>query len=91
MSCWKASSSYSTVCLVLRDDVLGVIESGVDFEKTVLNILQNARTDEEVQKEFDFLQDELQDKIDKDLKDARTKILTGFDENVVARLRTRKG
>ena len=39
----------------------------------------------------DFLQDELQDKIDKDLKDARTKILTGFDENVVARLRTRKG
>ena len=73
------------------DDVLGVIESGVDFEKTVLSILQNARTDEEVQKEFDFLQDELQDKIDKDLKDARTKILTGFDENVVARLRTRKG
>ena len=73
------------------DNVLGIIESGVDFEKTVLNILQNARSDEEVQNEFDFLQDELQEKIDKDLKDARAKILTGFDENVVARLRTRKG
>ena len=67
--------------------MLGIIG---DFEKTVLNILQNARSDEEVQNEFDFLKMN-KEKIDKDLKDARAKILTGFDENVVARLRTRKG
>lgn len=73
------------------DEVLGIIESGVDFEKSILNIMQNARTDDEVQKEFDFLQENLQEKIDQDLKDARNKIFASFDEQVVAKLRTRKG
>ena len=68
-----------------------MIESGVDFEKSVLNIFQSARTDEEIQQEFDFLQENLQDKIDKDLKDARNKIFASFDEQVVTKLRTRKG
>ena len=90
MSFLKASSSFSAVSGA-SDEVLGVIESGVDFEKSVLNIFQSARTDEEIQQEFDFLQENLQDKIDKDLKDARNKIFASFDEQVVTKLRTRKG
>ena len=73
------------------DEVLGVIESGVDFEKTVLAILQDARTDEDIQQEFDFLQERLQEKINQDLKEARNKLFATFDEEVVAKLRIRKG
>ena len=86
----ESKFQFSAVSLVLSDEVLGVIESGIDFEKSVLNIFQSARTDEEIQKEFDFLQENLQDKIDKDLKDARNKIFASFDEQVVTKL-PRKG
>src|SRR5699024_34220 len=45
------------------DDVLGSIESGVDFEKRIASIYQNCKTAEEIQVQFDQLQEELSDQI----------------------------
>ena len=37
------------------DEVLGAIESGVDFEKRIVAIYQNCRTTEEIEAEFERL------------------------------------
>lgn len=69
------------------DEVLGTIESGVDFEKTVLGIVQQCRTEAEIAEEFDALTKTLQDRIDEDMKSARAKVLEHMDQDVVARLK----
>ena len=73
------------------DEVLGTIERGIDFERKVLEIVQNARSDEEVQYSFDLLQREMEEKIDADMLDARKKLMENMDQDVVDRLKSRKG
>lgn len=73
------------------DEVLGTIERGIDFERKVLEIVQEARSDEEVQYSFDLLQEEMEEKIDADMLDARKKLMEHMDQDVVGRLKTRKG
>lgn len=72
------------------DEVLGAIESGTDFEKRVLEIHQSARSDAEVNAEFDRLQTELDESIKADVLDARGKLLGFFDQDVVRILKNRK-
>jgi SNF2 family DNA or RNA helicase len=69
------------------DEVLGSIESGVDFEKRIAQIYQNCRTPEEIQSSFDQLQKELEEHIEDRLKTARQKLLENFDEEVHEKLR----
>lgn len=69
------------------DEVLGSIESGVDFERRVLEIYQQCRTSEEIEQAFAALQAELDEKIESRLQDARQILLEHFDEDVHARLR----
>lgn len=69
------------------DEVLGMLDSGVDFEKRVLAIYQNCRAPEEIQQSFDTLQKELEDQITAKLADTRTSLLENFDTEVVDRLR----
>src|SRR3989339_662399 len=52
----------------VSDEVLGSIESGVDFEKRIVQIYQNCRTPEEIQVAFDALQKELEEQIEDRLK-----------------------
>jgi superfamily II DNA or RNA helicase len=73
------------------DEILGTIEKGVDFEKKVLEIVQSARDDEQVQFEFDLLTNAIQDNIDAEMQSARAKLLEELDQDVVARLKDRKG
>ncbi len=73
------------------DEVLGAIERGIDFERKVLEIVQGARSDEEVQASFDFLQKELEEQIDAEILDARKKLMEHMDEDVVGKLKYRKG
>jgi len=73
------------------DEVLGTIERGIDFERTVLEILQRCRTDEDIQREFDELTESLKGKIDDDIKSTRAKVLENLDQDVVARLKDRQG
>lgn len=73
------------------DEVLGSIENGTDFERRIFEIFQTARTADEVDAAFDELTAELAPQIDQDMLDARGKLIGTFDQDVVGRLRTRKG
>ena len=69
------------------DEVLGVIEDGVDFEKRILDIYQSCREPEEIKAAFDALQEELSDQISEKMTEARQSILENFDEDVSKRLK----
>ncbi len=71
------------------DDVLGSIESGVDFEKRILSIYQECRTPEEIDAAFGALQAEMDEQIRNRLDDTRKKLFEHFDEDVHQRLRLR--
>lgn len=69
------------------DDVLGSLESGVDFERKVLDIYQQCRTSEEIAFAFAELQKSLDDVIQTRLQDTRKQLLEHFDEEVHERLK----
>ena len=69
------------------DEVLGSIESGVDFEKRIALIYQQCRTEEEIQSAFDALQREMETEIDETMKLTRQNLLETFDEEVHEKLR----
>ena len=69
------------------DEVLGSIESGVDFEKRIAEIYQNCKTKEEIQIAFDEIQEEYKDRISSKMKKARQSILENFDDEVAKRLK----
>jgi adenine-specific DNA-methyltransferase len=69
------------------DEVLGSIESGVDFEKRIVRIYQECRSPEEIQASFDELQRELETEIDESMKLTRKKLMENFDEEVHEKLR----
>lgn len=69
------------------DEVLGTIESGVDFEKRIADIYQKCRTEEQIQFNFDQLQQEMEQQIDERIKITREKLLENFDEEVHEKLR----
>jgi hypothetical protein len=68
------------------DEVLGALESGVDFEKRVSAIYQECRTTEEIERAFDELQAELEEQIETKLEDTRKLLLENFDDFVSQRL-----
>jgi hypothetical protein len=69
------------------DDVLGTIESGVDFEKRILAIYRQCRTDAEIDAAFRALQAEMEERIQSRMQDTRRLLLENFDEDVYERLR----
>lgn len=69
------------------DEVLGTIESGVDFEKRILAIYQECRTPEEIDAAFRTLQAEMDEQIRTRLDDTRRTLFEHFDEDVHQRLR----
>ena len=69
------------------DEVLGSIESGVDFEKRILAIYQQCRTPEAIDAAFRKLQQEMDEQIRTRLDDTRRSLLEHFDEDVHERLR----
>jgi len=70
------------------DDVLGSIESGVDFEKRILSIYQECRTPAEIDAAFKTLQTEMDERIQARMTDTRKMLLENFDEDVHERLRS---
>lgn len=69
------------------DEVLGSIESGVDFEKRIVRIYQECRRTEDIQAAFDQLQKELELQIEDKLEVSREQLLENFDEDVHRKLR----
>lgn len=68
------------------DEVLGAIESGVDFERRIAQIYQNCRTSYDIQREFDFIQEMFAHEIGENMRNARRKLLENFDAEVAERL-----
>jgi len=69
------------------DEVLGAIESGVDFERRIAEIYQRCRTEEQINASFDELQRELAGEIDSQMKLTRQKLLENCDEEVQEKLK----
>jgi len=71
------------------DEVLGAIESGVDFEKRIAAIYQHCRKPEEIQTAFDQLQLQLSMEINDAMSSTRQKLLENFDDEVREKLKIR--
>lgn len=69
------------------DEVLGAVESGVDFEKRIAGIYQKCRTPQQIAFEFDELQKDLEIEISEGQRQAREKLLNNFDQEVIERVR----
>jgi superfamily II DNA/RNA helicase len=69
------------------DEVLGVIESGVDIERRIADVYQTCRTEDQIKLAFDEIQHELDEQIKAALETTRLKLLENFDEEVNARLK----
>ena len=69
------------------DDILGTIESGLDFERRVLEIYQQCRQPEAIQQAFEELQRQLDAQIQTKMQETRELLMEHFDEDVHDRLR----
>ncbi|MBL8915185.1 MAG: DEAD/DEAH box helicase family protein [Archangium sp.] len=69
------------------DEILGALESGVDFEKRVLEIYQSCRMPEDINAAFDALRKDLDRQIDQRMTETRAMLIERFDGEVRKRLR----
>ncbi|MEQ2464170.1 SNF2-related protein [Niallia hominis] len=69
------------------DEVLGTLESGVDFEKRIQEIYQTCRSSEEIDSAFSKLQEELDVQIRNKMQETRTHLMENFDDEVREKLR----
>lgn len=71
------------------DEVLGAIESGIDFEKRIVDIYQKCRTQEEIQKAYEILREDLSVEIQDSMAKTRQQLLENFDDEVREKLKVR--
>ena len=71
------------------DEVLGVIGSGVDFERRIADIYQNCRDPDAIKASFEQLQLDLSGEINEAMIKTRQILLENFDEEVQDKLRVR--
>jgi hypothetical protein len=69
------------------DEVLGAIESGVEFEKRIVSIYQTCRSVGEIEEAFERLRTEMESDITVTMEDTRRKLLENFDAEVHDRLK----
>jgi len=69
------------------DEILGRVESGIDFEKRILDIFETCRKPEEIERAFAELQSELDEPIQARIAEARNMLFEHFDEEVHSRLK----
>src|SRR3989344_2996476 len=73
----------------VREVALGSLDSGVGFERKVLNIYQKCRTKEQIEKEFNQLELDLSNEIEEKFENTQRKVIQHFDEEVREKLRIR--
>lgn len=64
------------------DEVLGRIESGVDFERRIAEIYNECRSEQEITQAFDALQKDLEESINTRMDETKDKLLEHFDEQI---------
>jgi len=72
------------------DEILGAIESNIDIEQRIYKIYQKCRDNEQIQYEFDQLQQELEEVLVVREDQARQALMNNLDRDVVARLKSRR-
>lgn len=73
------------------DEVLGSVQSGVDFEKRIVSIYQKCRAPEQIEIEFDALQKELESEVSQARSIAQEQLLNNFDQEVIEKVRVEAG
>lgn len=69
------------------DEVLGSIESGVDFERRIASIYHTCRTPEEIETAFQSLRSEMEEQIAATMDNTKKQLLEHFDAEVHDRLK----
>lgn len=69
------------------DEILGTIESGIDFENRIVEIYQSCREPEQIDLQFAELQEELDEQINEAMDATRQKLLENFDAEVHDKLK----
>ena len=69
------------------DQILGAIESGFDFERMIGDIIRTCRTTEQIEKSFNKLQEDLSEKIEKQMTATRRALMDNLDTEVQEKLR----
>ncbi len=69
------------------DEVLGLIESGTDFEREIMKIYLSCRTADEIRIAFDNLLNENREFVDQKMSELKQNILNTFDEEVQRKLK----
>lgn len=69
------------------DEVLGILESGIDFERRISQVYQTCRSESEILAAFDLIQKELDEYIQEKLKATKQELLENFDQDVSERLK----
>lgn len=69
------------------DEILGSIESGIDFENRIIEIYKKCRTQEEIEEYFNQLQEEYKEQIDIRIKKVQSQLFENFEYSVIEKLR----
>jgi superfamily II DNA/RNA helicase len=69
------------------DEILGALESGVDFERRVLDIYQSCRHPDEINAAFDKLRSDMEQRISTRMTEMRSVVLERFDGDVRRKLK----
>lgn len=69
------------------DEILGSIESGMDFENRIVEIYKKCRTQEEIEEYFNQLQEEFKEQIDEKVKKVQSQLFENFEYSVIQKLR----
>ena len=72
------------------DEVLGRIESGVDFEKRIADIYNSCRSQSDIETAFNALQKELEESINQKMQETQAKLLEHFDVRIHELLRIKR-
>ena len=73
------------------DEVIGALDSTVNFERRLLHIYQKCRTEEEINAAFDALQADLEDLIKERIIQTKKSLIENFDKDVLDRLKFIQG
>ncbi|MCB0916521.1 MAG: DEAD/DEAH box helicase [Actinobacteria bacterium] len=70
------------------DEVLGTIQDGLDFEKTISDILNRCRTAEQIDAAFNELESRFEVEISREMATAKAKVFDNLDPHVQDRLKS---
>lgn len=72
------------------NDILGTVESGINFEKRISEIYDQCRSSEEIEQSFKQLRDELEEQINEKMKRTQALLLEHFDADIHDLLKVQK-